>query len=224
MPERQRLPELVVEAGAHDVVAFLDCARQRAVEGPVADDVAAAAEIDVQVLRLDAPEWSKLPLETGADRPACRGVGRSEYYRARGDADRASERRPDLGFAISETTGRVCQQGGRPEPAEPSTDGTKGVEPTREGGGERWERRRSRRSENRGGAVLADSVVVGLDPRDPERRELPIVADLTAANEPIVAHADRTGNKAGGQRRAETARAGIGRGIGECTVRRADPT
>jgi len=48
----------------------------------------------------------------------------------------------------------------------------------------------------------------------PSGRELIIVADLAAADEPTLAHADGAGDQAGAQQGAEAARAGIRPGIG----------
>jgi hypothetical protein len=104
-------PELVVEPGAHDVVAFVNSGRQAAGEGRAGARVgipyggALAAEVYIEVLDLQAPGGSELPLYAAAERPPDGRVGSLQRHIARRSASWAAPNRPDLGFPVGEATG-----------------------------------------------------------------------------------------------------------------------
>src|SRR5208283_5568612 len=73
-------------------------------------------------------------------------------------------------------------------------------------------------------AVGGGSLEVGLDTPYPARVNLPIITDLAATEHPAVAHRDRARYHAQGQCCTQTRDAGIGPGIGDVVLRRADPS
>src|SRR6516165_1299596 len=95
----RRLPEEpVVDARAHDVVAFVDGAVEARIR------IALVAEINVEVLGLHAPGGSKHPLDTSTRGPSDQSARRLERRPGTGgwQAGWAQPSRRELGFTISE--------------------------------------------------------------------------------------------------------------------------
>jgi hypothetical protein len=131
-----------------------------------------------------------------------------------------------LVLADRETASRKEQEWCRRREADATAEGAEPVKLARRIGRERRmysKGRKKLRVRNIDAALSAGPVEVGLKTLDPVAG-LPVVAELSAADEPTVAEIEAPWDYTGKKRTPKTAGAGIGASIGDGVVRGTDPT
>src|SRR5262249_30520691 len=144
---------------------------------------------------------SKFPFDTSTRGPSDQSARSLERRPGTGgwQASLARPSRRELGFAIGEPGSDVPQQVGVRRIASPRADGAERIEFTAE-----HARRRNDRGRRSYGPLRAGSIEVSFKAPHPIRSVLPVVADLAATDEPVVAYLDRGRYDAERQRSAET--------------------
>src|SRR5262249_15742388 len=174
------LPELVVHAGAPDVILELDVARLDARRAERrAGERGESAEVDVEKFALDRPAVAERVLSTNAHRPSAAGVA---FLVAGSDYIRGQEFR-GVDFCPCAAAGYVQKRVG-PKPPEvgQAKPAANGGEPALLGF-RNPERIRPRRLKLECLARFVGRGAVALDAEHP-RAPLPVTPELAAANEP----------------------------------------